>query len=155
GSGKTSLVRAGLIPRLRAAGWTVHSLRLGRRAAESWDTVPAAATERTALFLDQFEEAFHQPDPEQPRGPEERLLAWVSREPVPGLIAARRADYYGDLMGTPRLWARFGRSHDPVPPLDEEGLRQSIIGPALAVGVHLDPRLVDAVIADADPVRQP
>jgi hypothetical protein len=153
GSGKTSLVRAGLIPKLRSAGWDVATLRPGRRPAEAWTALGPTPGKRSAVFVDQFEEAFHQADANQFQAFELILLDWVGAGN--GLVSAMRADYYGDLMKAQSLWARFGPPHCPVPPPDVAGLREAIEGPARAAGVEPDPRLADGLIADADPVRQP
>ena len=41
GSGKSSLVRAGVVPRLRAGGWSVATMRPGNGPASHWRPHPA------------------------------------------------------------------------------------------------------------------
>ena len=55
GSGKSSLVRAGVLPRLRAAGWTIVGPTQPREIVRSG--APAGgAGDRSAVVVDQFEE---------------------------------------------------------------------------------------------------
>jgi len=170
GSGKSSLVAAGVLPRL-ARGVTglgpfvVRSMRPGERPAArlvellelSHPAHPPAAAVAALLaqrapgasvliVIDQLEELFTLADP----GERERFwLAWrvLRDEPRCTVIFTLRADFHGAFMESP-LW--HGRlSYLGVGPLRGEALCQAIVNPARDVGVHLEPELVERLLADA------
>ena len=169
GSGKSSLVFAGLVPALRKSGlfgpggWLVRTLRPGEaplaalRAALDGD--PAHPTQavsdllsthpdarRLLLVVDQFEELFTLA----------RADAELFQQALPGLaetpncyvVLTVRADFYPDLMGG-ALWREIQAHRAEVLPLDEDELRQAIVRPAEDVGVFVETALVERVVADA------
>jgi formylglycine-generating enzyme required for sulfatase activity/transcriptional regulator with XRE-family HTH domain len=161
GSGKSSLVFAGLIPALRRSTlfgegeWLVRTMRPGSTPlaalAEAIENDAAALLARTAharllLVVDQFEEVFAAapPDAAQFQG---AVLALVAQ---PGCYVALtvRADFYPDLMLAP-LWPLIQRQRAEVVPLDARGLRAAIAQPAQAVGVNVEPALAERLVADA------
>jgi hypothetical protein len=169
GSGKSSLVFAGLIPQLRqsslfgAGNWLVRSMRPGAAPLQTLQALlgndlndPAQAMEqvlsaeansqRLLLVIDQFEELFTQ------RGQETDLfqqfilkLIGVSKCYI---VLTVRADFYSDLMTSP-LWHNIQPSRMEVIPLDEAGLRQAIVKPAERVEVFIEPTLVERLVDDA------
>ncbi len=170
GSGKSSLVAAGVLPRL-ARGVTglglfvVRSMRPGERPAARLgellelshpalppaDAVAALLAQRAPgasvlIVIDQLEELFTLADP----GERERFwLAWraLRDEPRCAIIFTLRADFHGAFMESP-LW--HGRlSYLGVGPLRGEALCQAIVNPARDVWVHLEPELVERLLADA------
>src|SRR5262249_4571971 len=120
GSGKSSLVRAGLLPELARSKyfvcgfWRVREMRPGSRPLEPLAEVLGAApthpqttgqaglaadppAQRLLLVVDQFEECFAQAD----RGEQGRFIAalkglWASKGCA--VIVAMRADFYPELM---------------------------------------------------------
>ena len=171
GSGKSSLVAAGLLPRLddpklfSREFWKVRTFRPGsrpmERLAEAFGCEPQHPAEAVAVLLaaeppsrkllivvDQFEELFTQtPD----RAGQERFLEAVNslrRVPACVLIACMRADFYPNLMNS-AVWPVDRSQILDVAPLRNDALRQAIVRPAQAVGVFLDEGLVERLIADA------
>ena len=174
GSGKSSLVFAGLVPALRKSGlfgpggWLVRTLRPGvsplAALVAALDGTPAAvrsndfsrsgseATEvattnkRLLLVADQFEELFtlSRSDVE----PFQQSLLRLAEMPNCTVVLTVRADFYPDLMACP-LWREIQAHRFEVLPLDEDELRQAVVRPAEGVGVFVETALVERLVADA------
>jgi tetratricopeptide (TPR) repeat protein len=168
GSGKSSLVFAGLIPALRKTGffgageWLVRSMRPGatplttlkeilssdsiaaRNIAQILSTQPNA--QRLLLVIDQFEETFTQVSQETVLF--QQALLELAEIPNVYLVLTVRADFYSDLM-TSVLWRKIQAHRLEVIPLDEAGLRQAILKPAEGVGVFIEPALLERLVTDA------
>jgi WD40 repeat protein len=157
GSGKSSLVFAGLLPRLAAAQgagaarpWLVRWLRPGpiptRALAEALAARPAP-TERLLLVVDQLEELFAQ----APAAERDRFLAELVRlrqAPDCTLLLTLRADFYPDLMASD-LWPLAEGERLELGPLRDQALRDAIAEPAAAVGVYVERALVERLLTDA------
>lgn len=172
GSGKSSLVFAGLIPALRdprntslfdPGEWLVRSLRPGERPLESLRTALGGeplATPRTVrqlldsqpgaghllLVADQFEEVFTLGQTDAI--PFQRALRDLAHCPGVYVVLTVRADFYPELMESP-LWTDIRAHRAEVLPLDAEGLREAIVQPAATAGVYVEATLVDRLIGDA------
>ena len=169
GSGKSSLIFAGLIPQLKQSGlfgtgqWCIRSLRPGTnplanlqavlggdvtalevRIQQLLSTQPDA--QRLLLIVDQFEELFTQAGAEAT--PFQQALFKLMEIPNVYLILTVRADFYPDLMGC-LLWNKISSHRFEVLPLDEKGLKQAIVRPAEEVEVYVDPVLVERLVVDA------
>ena len=177
GSGKSSLVRAGLVPRLRAAGNSVTELRLlpGEPvlevltaallpgAAPSGDSpgavlrqlAGAAAATRAVLVVDQFEE-LAATDPDQAG----ELLAAIGELvqvlprkadgswPVRVVLTLRSATL--DDVAAREIAGLLGAGTVLLPPMDRRQLRDAIVAPAeRAPGLSFEPGLVDRILDDA------
>lgn len=164
GSGKSSLVAAGLAPRLRksrafgSGEWDVRTLRPGpqpldrlkeslgdRVDLQTWrpKDVPGS---RLLLIVDQFEETFTQAD-DSATAFQEALGKLISAPGVT-LVLTVRADFYANLLESP-LWPQMEAHLFPVRRLGREGLRKAIVQPAEDVGVSVEPDLVERLLADA------
>ncbi len=162
GSGKSSLVFAGLIPALRgtqlfgSGDWNVLRMRPGETPSKTLDEllsgtsldpkVTARSDERLLLIVDQFEEVFTVSGAEGLPF-QERLLGLIGK-PDSYLILTVRADFYPDLMSSP-LWPEMKAHRQEVLPLREDGLRQAILKPAEKVGVFVESTLVERLVSDA------
>ena len=168
GSGKSSLVFAGLVPKLRQTGffgageWVLRSMRPGPtplttlKAIMGNDAIPSdpiaqvqstpPQTQRLLLVIDQFEEVFTQASPETV--PFQQALLELTAIPHVYLVLTVRADFYSDLM-TSVLWRKIQAHRLEVVPLDEAGLRPAILKPAEAVGVFIEPALLERLVIDA------
>ena len=168
GSGKSSLVSAGVVPRLMASDsvrWLVHTLRpdakdlrwltgtFGDRSPdglrESVDTLLRAApgAERLVCFLDQAEAIFLLPSKED----RTRLLALLDRLRRVDrcvVLLAMRADFYDKLM-TSVLWPIAPGERVEIAPLRSTALREAITRPAAGVSAHLESVLVERLMHDA------
>jgi len=169
GSGKSSLVFAGLVPALRKSGlfgpggWLVRTLRPGETplaalvAALDGDLAdPAQAVSELLamqpdaccllLIIDQFEELFTLA--RQDTASFQKTLLRLAETSNCYVVLTVRADFYPDLMGTP-LWWEIQAHRLEVLPLGEDGLRQSIVRPAEDVGAFVEVGLVERLVADA------
>jgi hypothetical protein len=175
GSGKSSLVAAGLLSQL-ARGvsglglFVVRTVRPGERPAarlcEALDAPgqPLVVADRIAALLahrgssssvlfvvDQLEELFTLASADER---ETFLAALRALRAVPRcvVICTLRADFFGALIES-SLWPEHrGRkqlSHIEVSPLRGEALREAIATPAHEIGVEVEPELVERLLADA------
>jgi WD40 repeat protein len=168
GSGKSSLITAGVLPRLAARPGApelvVRTMRPGaaplRRLGECLELGPAAAPDapavaawaarhpgaRLVIFIDQLEELFTLAAAGDPTGFAAALDA-LRGEPRCLIVLALRADFYAELMQS-ALWVDGRRCVD-LPPLRGAALRAAIEQPARALGVYFEPGLIDRLLADA------
>jgi WD40 repeat protein/DNA-binding SARP family transcriptional activator len=149
GSGKSSLLRAGL---LTALGGDSVLLRPGeRRAAEVAAAVERAPSgERVVLAIDQFEELFAPSVAEDERHAFADALveaAWDAERRALILIALR-ADFFGHLAPYLELADLVGPNHVLLGPMSRGELRRAIEGPAERTGLEVEPALVDALVDD-------
>jgi len=172
GSGKSSLVQAGLLHRLNAGAsrlersFLVRAMRPGERPGdrlaqtlEGELETPAATVaalvarhppaERVLVVVDQLEELFTLADAAE-RQRFTAMLRLLRTETRCYLLLALRADFYGALLDS-ELWPGLAGRISPlaVVPLRGPALAQAITAPALRVGVHLEPRLCDRLVTDA------
>ncbi|CAO5155031.1 hypothetical protein FAIPA1_180047 [Frankia sp. AiPs1] len=166
GSGKSSLVSAGVLPdlaRREPDGWLSRTMRPGAdpmavlRETLQWpgsrsladamsDLTERHYATRLLLVVDQLEEMFVQA-PAADRAEFLRALRLVARETDRGFLCVLRADFYPDLMGC-ELWpVPAGQRVEIVPPRGQ-ALRAAIERPARHRGVHLEPALVERLVAD-------
>ena len=205
GTGKSSLVRAGLIPALRRGrfhdgrgwveDWRVAVLRPAdapfrelvnqlpeldpdlspaerdefldhrRKSIENdgalynsiVSLVPAGA--RTLLVVDQFEELFTGPTPEDAR---ERFLdallhaaAQSGGDRPVHVVLTVRADFLHYCWRHPGLFEQVQRNLYPVGHLGPEQLRQTIERPLMLAGSVPETGLVEAILADAHALSKP
>jgi WD40 repeat protein/class 3 adenylate cyclase len=172
GSGKSSVVRAGLIPAMRARG--IKKVTLLTPTAEPFATLAAALTpnaganerselaqllraNQTALgerlgpgsllVVDQAEELFSLCRDESERVAfVERLL---SAAQAGGLVVlSLRADFYERLAGYPALRSAVAAHQEYLGLMSTDELRAAIGGPAKAGGWRFDAGLVDLILHD-------
>ena len=171
GSGKSSLVTAGLLPRLDdpknypAGTWRVLTMRPGAtpldelaRTLGGKSDDPAAAVaalldaeppaRRFLLVVDQFEELFSQVKDAATRDDFLGRLKSLRADSSCLVIVTVRADFYGDLMNS-ALWPVDKSQIVDIAPLHGDALRKAIVKPAEAAGVFLEEGLVEHLIADA------
>ncbi len=168
GSGKSSAVRAGVLPALAdgtlpgSERWTRALLRPGdrplaalRRAAgvpaDTGDPLAAAVARigrdaRLLVVVDQFEELFTTcRDPVERAAFVDALVAGHERVLV---VLALRADFYGACAQHPRLARLLGENHVLVGPMRADELAQAIAEPAAQGGLEVEPELVDRLVAE-------
>ncbi|GAB2675935.1 hypothetical protein GCM10027271_41340 [Saccharopolyspora gloriosae] len=146
GSGKSSLVRAGLLPRLARQGVAVAELRPG----DPLGSVPVSDGE-AVLFLDQFEESVIA-DPDAAR---ERLAQVIARiDAAPGgrlrVVLTLRSRSLDALIG-PGTREKLNDAVWLLDPMDRDDLRAAIVRPAEDGGLAFEAGLVDAVLHDCPP----
>ncbi|MFE3849841.1 hypothetical protein ACFXPN_01710 [Streptomyces griseorubiginosus] len=143
GSGKSSLLRAGLIPRTRGRA---HVLSPGPHPSRTH--AETLASEAPLIVVDQFEELFTlsaDPD-ERTRFLDQLLDAAAHRTRV---VIAVRADFYGHLTRHRGLAEAAQDATLLVPPMGPDELRETIVRPAalggLVVERALTARLLDEI----------
>lgn len=143
GSGKSSLLRAGVIPAVETGGQAcARSVRLITPGAAP--TLDLGGDPAELLIVDQFEEIYTQCcDPE-------RRAAFIdvvlSR---PGAVTIGvRADFYGEISRDRGLAAAAAGNQVLLGPMGDEDLRRAIAEPARLTGLRLEPGLIDLVLRD-------
>ncbi|MGA4844396.1 hypothetical protein [Streptomyces sp. G45] len=157
GSGKSSLLRAGLIPRLRTteddgprpAAIRVltpgaHPLRTHAKTLE-----PAAGHGETWLVVDQFEEVFTLcQDPAERTAFLTRLLAARHPEHRLRVVLGVRADFYARCLEQPGLDTVIREASLPVGRMTPAELREVIVKPAAAEGLIVERALTARLIEE-------
>ncbi|MFD4320750.1 helix-turn-helix domain-containing protein [Streptomyces sp. NPDC058548] len=158
GSGKSSLLRAGLIPRLRDAGSyglpypaVIRVLTPGEHPMDTHGSalVPAAGDGDTWLVVDQFEEVFTLCHDEAERA---RFIDALleAGSPTGGLrvVLAVRADFYGRCLDHAGLAASIRDASLPVGRMTQAELRQAITKPAAAHGLVVERALTETLVEE-------
>jgi WD40 repeat protein/DNA-binding SARP family transcriptional activator len=149
GSGKSSLLSAGLLP---ALGLQTTLVRPGDRAAVELSTAfeHAAAGERIVLAVDQFEEVFADSLAESHRRALVDVLVEAAWDPDRRalILIALRADFFGRLASYVELADLVGPNHVLLGAMSPTELRRAIEGPAGRVGLQVEPVLADALVHD-------
>ena len=158
GSGKSSAIRAGLLPALAdgvlpgSDRWSRALMRPGAHPLAALQWVLPEPGERAVLVVDQFEEVFTLCRDERERT--EFLDALVAlaedRDRQVQVVVAMRADFYGRCATHGRLAQLVGANQVLVGPMQRDELRRAIVEPARRVGLTVEPALADALIADVE-----
>ncbi|MER6630613.1 helix-turn-helix domain-containing protein [Streptomyces sp. NPDC000987] len=159
GSGKSSLLRAGLVPALRRPGRNgsgiaaVRILTPGRQPTRA--LVPAlrpddaGAGGDTVVVVDQFEEVFTLcQDPAERTAFIDRLLA--ARTPDSGLrvVIAVRADFYGRCAEHRDLADALSEAGLLVGPMSPAELREAVVRPAQTAGLIVERELTARLVRE-------
>jgi WD40 repeat protein/transcriptional regulator with XRE-family HTH domain len=157
GSGKSSLLRAGVLARLRAEGRPVAVFQPGadpvQGLADALGSLPAAPYDQPCVVaVDQFEELWDARVEEDQR---EQFLARLTELATgPGclvVVVAVRADFYGKCVAHPGVLALFRERQALVGAMDRESLRRAVIEPAAKLGRDVEPELIEALLHDLSP----
>jgi WD40 repeat protein/tRNA A-37 threonylcarbamoyl transferase component Bud32 len=175
GSGKSSVLRAGLLPALAGGvlpgseGWRRLLLRPGERPldelrrvlvsgakdplAEALDTLPEGA--RLLLAVDQLEELFTACRSDAERAAFADTLARAAADPDGRavVVVALRADFYGRIAAHSKLAELLGANQVLVGPMQASELRRAIELPAGRVGLRVERELTDTLVDDVE--REP
>ncbi len=149
GSGKSSLVGAGLIPAVRRA-------RAGSVAVLTPGSDPGPGLRRalelrpSLVVVDQLEEAFTLCPDEAARGRFFDALIDLHEAGSTSIVVALRADFYGRCAEHPRLAAALAAHQCLLGPMQADELRRAIEGPAGAAGLRFEAGLVDTMLADVE-----
>ncbi len=154
GSGKSSVVHAGVLPRLAATDTSWRAMEIGVTPAglaelESPTSGNGAELGRTLLVLDQFEEVFLDPDPQFTGRFLRALSARLSGSPDVVAVATLRADCYDKPLEFRDFADLFLTGVVTVLPMSAEELQDAIVAPAARQGVTVLPALLAALLADA------
>lgn len=133
GSGKSSLLRAGVVPALPGA--------VVCTPGRSPSAPPADAP---VVVVDQFEELFA---PDVDAADRAAFLAALDR---PGVVIGLRADFYAHALAHPSLAAALQDRQVVVGPMGAGELREAIVAPAAGAGVGIEDGLVELLIDDIE-----
>jgi hypothetical protein len=175
GSGKSSLLRAGLIHAVRGGelgdGWSVRLFTPGRSPLDELAAQLAAATgssaedvaadlragparaadharHRMLLVVDQFEETFTTCVDAAQR---HAFVAALCAAAGPGralVVIGLRADFYAPLLRHPDLVAAVRANQLTVAPMADAELRRAITEPARKAGVEVTDGLVELLLSE-------
>ena len=170
GSGKSSLVFAGLIPQLQKTNllgkepWKIYSMRPGTTPITTLTTTlgcdPTSdeaittkfhPSQKFLLVIDQFEEVFTQSP--QEAIPFQEILLNLYKQPNVYVVITVRADFYPQLMESPTFWREIKAHRYEVLPLDQTGLQEAILKPAEQAKVFMEAALLERLIITA--AREP
>ena len=147
GVGKSSLVRAGLVPALHngalpgSESWRIDVFTPSGAAA-------MAERRRPDLFvLDQAEELFTSLEPETRDQLVSRLTNYV-RYGQGRLVVVLRSDFYGRLAELESLAPFAEQTAVLVGPMRADELRRALVEPAAAAGLLLEDELIETVMGD-------
>ena len=146
GSGKSSLLRAGLAPALRRDGGDVRVISPGRHPLDALTAARPRAS--SYVLVDQAEEAFSLCSDETERAA--FFAALVEHSSRGRVILALRADHTGDLAQQPGLAVLVERGLYLLGPMSPDALRAAIEGPARQHGLVLEAGLVDLLIREVE-----
>ena len=147
GSGKSSVVRAGIAAALERDGRRVVVITPGARPM---DVLPArpASNPAPVLVVDQSEEAVTLcTDADERSAFFAALAEHAARAP---LVVALRADRLGELSTHPAFARIVERGLFLLQGMGEVDLRAAIEGPARQAGLRLEPGLVDLLVRDVE-----
>jgi WD40 repeat protein/DNA-binding SARP family transcriptional activator len=159
GSGKSSVVRAGLLPALASGvlpgskAWPQAVIRPGEHPLAELERALAGlgTARRVVLAVDQFEETFTFCRHKTERARFIAELARLSqRQEGSAVVLAIRADFYGRCAEYPELSRALAANHVLVGSMRHVELRRAVVGPAERVGLHVEPDLVEALVADVE-----
>jgi DNA-binding SARP family transcriptional activator/WD40 repeat protein len=167
GIGKSSLLRAGVLPALSegvlpgSAGWRQVLLRpgghpdveLGRALdGDCLGQVFArlAPGARIVVAVDQLEELFTLCGREEERAAFLERLGAAARDPERRalVVVSLRADFYGRLASYPRFAELLSGCHVLVGGMDRDELARAIEQPAARAGLEVEHGLVDALVSE-------
>ena len=166
GIGKSSLLRAGVLPALRAgalpgsAGWRQVLVRPGKHPARELERALGGDPERVVgelgrgerivVAVDQLEDLFTVCEDDFLRREFlERLVALAGdHERRVLLLCTLRADFYGRLSVYPRFAELLSRSHALVGPMARAELREAIEQPAARAGLEVEDGLVEVLLTE-------
>lgn len=151
GSGKTSLLRAGLLGRLRRRpGHATAAIAPGDDPSERVCAAMAsvAGARAATIVIDQFEELFTIA-PDAAVGPTVAAISAAQRSGIRVVIGVR-ADFFHDVASVPYLLEALDRGQIVVGPMSTEELTDAIVAPASLAGFALTPSLVAHLVQEFD-----
>jgi WD40 repeat protein/transcriptional regulator with XRE-family HTH domain len=176
GAGKSSLLRAGLLPRLRAAaedaepgsgalveiydltvtgtsGLAQRVIKAVSGASASWNRPSAWDSDGgpggPAMIVDQFEALFTLCPDEGERNALISALCDLAKTRL--VVLALRADFYGQSIGHPGLLRALQERHVLLAPMSAEQVRRAVVEPARLARTDVEDGLVEVVLADLAP----
>ncbi len=147
GSGKSSLVRAGIAAALERDGRSVMAVIPGAHPVDVLSALPDRSR-HSILLVDQCEEIFSLcQDAAERRAFLDRVVEHARTEPV---VVALRADRMGDVSGHAGFARLVERGLYVLAAMAADDLVAAIEGPARQVGLIVEPGLVDLLVREVE-----
>ena len=144
GSGKSSLLQAGLMPRL-----TGPVTLFVPTATPGADLGAQLTGEIRYVIVDQFEAVFTRCQDEEQR--QEFITAVCELAMKATVILALRADFYDQALRYPGLATALQSRQVVLGPMTAEQVRQAIVGPARRAHLEVEDGLVELLLRDLEP----
>ena len=148
GSGKSSVVRAGLIPRLEELGWRVLPVMMPGTdpiaALQSSIDSLEDSTENTLLVVDQFEEVFTLC---RDRSEQSKFIQALMNLKL-RVVVTMRADFVEACLADGALTRSIQADAVYLGPMMGEALEAAIEQPAIVQGATLQPKLLAQILQD-------
>jgi DNA-binding SARP family transcriptional activator/class 3 adenylate cyclase len=158
GSGKSSLIRAGLLPALATGvlpgpkAWRSAILCPGphpaRELAHKLHDTGGPAEGPWVVFVDQFEETFTAGAERREQDEFVARLLDVADQPDTAVVLAIRADHLDRCATFPELADRLDGNDVLVGPMRDSELRRTVELPAQRAGLEIEGGLVDVIVSD-------
>ncbi|MFQ3633017.1 helix-turn-helix domain-containing protein [Roseiflexus sp.] len=159
GSGKSSVVHAGLLPAIRRGAlpgsqdWPVALLTPGTHPVAALETAlqQSRASVPGLVVIDQFEEAWTLCQQEAECATFlERLLALAQAPGGPFVVVTLRADFYDRPLQYRAFGAALRQCTEVVLPLGPEEIVDAITGPLEHLGMTVEPELIATLVAESE-----
>ncbi|QIG40392.1 hypothetical protein G5T42_13665 [Microbacterium sp. 4R-513] len=144
GSGKSSLLRAAVLPLLARRGGRSALLPTGATPSLLAETLSDPSVDVVAI--DQAEE-FMRGDGDSLTWMCETLADWVANGGC--LVLTIRSDFLDRAAALPAIGVEIGRGAYVLGPLSEAALRDAVEKPAARAGLRVEPGLVELIVRDA------
>jgi WD40 repeat protein/DNA-binding SARP family transcriptional activator len=156
GSGKSSLLRAGLMHALGSGAlpgsdrWAYSVIRPGNHPLDALGDALGERRERSMLAVDQFEEVFTACSDVRERTAFLDTITEAAAEPdgATTIVIAMRADFYGRCAEHRALASLLASHQILVGPMDADELRRAIELPAQRADVTVEGPLTEALVSD-------
>lgn len=142
GTGKSSVVKAGLLPQLRQQGWDILPvIRPGKQPVQNLEDIPGQlnAEKKQVLVIDQYEELITQCQSAKERAAfEQQLAQWLKAYPKLKIVISIRSDFEPQFKDSPlSTWWEPGRY--TVPAFSLEEYREVVVKPTVQEVLFFEP----------------
>jgi WD40 repeat protein/transcriptional regulator with XRE-family HTH domain len=145
GSGKSSILRAGVAAALRSVGVDVAVMIPGAHPAAALAVAKRSVRgEAKVLVVDQLEELFSA----EPAERADFLVEMGAFAESGVVLASLRADFYAHAIGEPALLGMLGEGQRLIGPMSTDELRSAICTPAAQVGGSVSDDLLDLLLRE-------
>jgi WD40 repeat protein len=156
GSGKSSVLAAGLIPSLEAGllpgseRWSAALLRPGAHPLRELEAaLNGEPQDRRILVIDQFEELFTTCfDESERRVFVERLVSLADEPERAAIVIGLRGDFYGHCAAYPEFARLVAANQVLVGPMSGDELKRAIELPARRGGLRVEAALVETLVSE-------
>jgi len=143
GSGKSSLVMAGLVPALEAQ---MSYLTPSSAPLSQLLTAKESASAKTVFVIDQFEELFTHPHDAAERA--DFIHALLELAKTNRVVITMRADFWGEVAIYADLKQAMQEHQELIAPMTVDELHSAMEKQAAVVGLRFDPTLSESILAE-------